>query len=85
MGGFCILSLLSRLGTIIFPLSDTSPILNMKINTLQAVLQCMACCKKKVAVELNVEGTVRLPDPSGIYMCVHLQALLPGIANSITK
>lgn len=85
MGGFRILSLLSRLSTIIFPLSDTSPILSMKISTLQAMLQCIACCKKKVTVELNVEGTVHLPDASGIYTCVHSRALLPGIANSITK
>ena len=79
MDGFCILSLLSRLGTIIFPLSDTSPILSVKISTFQAMLQCMVCCKKKVTVELNVEGAVHLPDASGIYTCVHPQALLPGL------
>lgn len=50
-----------------FPLSDTSPILSVKISALQAMLQCMVCCKKKVTVELNVEGAV------------HLQALLPGL------
>lgn len=68
-----------------FPLSDTSPILSVKISPLQAMLQCVVCCKKKVTVELNVEGTVHLPGQSGIYTYAHPQALLPGIANSITK